>query len=190
LLYQEPPETASPRSSRPGSCAGRRAPPGRRSVTRCSAPSRDHDSCRNMHHFPPHRCPPRLKRPPPLLDPIRRLSCRRAATFSRSGIAERLSRRATIAEPATQALPSLIALSRSLAAFTGRTIRSTPVRGLRKCPWRFGPIFKASMVGFTLLSRSYYYLRRRSPAPPFPPDRQAGKRGAIRYDNCVASRVV
>ena len=33
----------------------------------------------------------------------------------------------------------------------------------------FGPIEKASMVGFTLLSRSYYYLRRRSidevPAP-------------------------
>ena len=38
---------------------------------------------------------------------------------------------------------------------------------------------KASMVGFTLLSRSYYYLRRRSPGPPFPPDhRQAGERGA------------
>ena len=37
------------------------------------------------------------------------------------------------------------------------------------------------MVGFTLLSRSYYYLRRRSPGPPFPPDhRQAGERGAIR----------
>jgi hypothetical protein len=37
------------------------------------------------------------------------------------------------------------------------------------------------MVGFTLLSRSYYYLRRRSPAPPFPPDhRQAGERVAIR----------
>jgi hypothetical protein len=35
------------------------------------------------------------------------------------------------------------------------------------------------MVGFTLLSRSYYYLRRRSPGPPFPPDhRQAGERGA------------
>jgi len=33
-----------------------------------------------------------------------------------------------------------------------------------------GPILKASMVGFTLLSRSYYYLRRRSPGPPFPPD--------------------
>jgi len=43
----------------------------------------------------------------------------------------------------------------------------------------FGPILKASMVGFTLLSRSYYYLRRRSPGPPFPPDhRQAGERGA------------
>ena len=32
------------------------------------------------------------------------------------------------------------------------------------------------MVGFTLLSRSYYYLRRQSPGPPFPPDhRQAGE---------------
>jgi len=40
-------------------------------------------------------------------------------------------------------------------------------------------IGKASMVGFTLVSRSYYYLRRRSPGPPFPPDhRQAGERGA------------
>jgi hypothetical protein len=45
----------------------------------------------------------------------------------------------------------------------------------------FGPILKASMVGFTLLSRSYYYLRRRSPGPPFPPDhRQAGERGATK----------
>ena len=36
------------------------------------------------------------------------------------------------------------------------------------------------MVGFILLSRSYYYLRRRSPGPPFPPDhRQAGERGPI-----------
>jgi hypothetical protein len=46
------------------------------------------------------------------------------------------------------------------------------------------------MVGFTLLSRSYYYLRRRSPGPPFPPDhRQAGERGAIRLiqnlDHCM-----
>ena len=39
------------------------------------------------------------------------------------------------------------------------------------------------MVGFTLLSRSYYYLRRRSPGPPFPPDhRQAGERGAIKRE--------
>ena len=44
---------------------------------------------------------------------------------------------------------------------------------------KIGPMRKASMVGFTLLSRSYYYLRRRSPGPPFPPDhRQAGERGA------------
>jgi hypothetical protein len=34
------------------------------------------------------------------------------------------------------------------------------------------------MVNFTLVSRSYYYLRRRSPGPPCPPDhRQAGERG-------------
>jgi hypothetical protein len=47
----------------------------------------------------------------------------------------------------------------------------------------FGLKKKASMVGFTLLSRSYYYLRRRSPGPPFPPDhRQAGERGAIIAD--------
>jgi hypothetical protein len=49
------------------------------------------------------------------------------------------------------------------------TIRSTPVRGLRKCPWRFCRFLKASMVGFTLVARCYYYLRRRSPGPPFPP---------------------
>jgi hypothetical protein len=62
-----------------------------------------------------------------------------------------------------------------------RTIRSTPVRGLRKCPWRFGRFLKASMLGFTLVSRSYYYLRRRSPAPPFPPDdRQAQGTGGYR----------
>jgi hypothetical protein len=39
-----------------------------------------------------------------------------------------------------------------------RTIRSTPVRGLRKGSGIFGPILKASMVGFTLLSRSYYTI--------------------------------
>jgi hypothetical protein len=38
------------------------------------------------------------------------------------------------------------------------------------------------MVGFTLVSHSYYYLRRRSPGPPFPPDHrlQAGERGATK----------
>jgi hypothetical protein len=53
---------------------------------------------------------------------------------------------------------------------------------LRKGSSCFGLILKASMVGFTLLSRSYYYLRRRSPGPPFPPDhRQAGERGATTH---------
>ena len=96
VCYQRPPRPGllgRARLLRRSSCSSR--PEERYTV--CSAPSRDHDSCRHLHHCPPHRCPPRLKRPPPLLDPIRRLSCRRAATFSRSGIAERLSRRATIA---------------------------------------------------------------------------------------------
>ena len=48
----------------------------------CNAPSRDHASRRHLHHCPLHRCPPRLKRPPPLLDPSRRLSCRHARTPS------------------------------------------------------------------------------------------------------------
>ena len=64
------------------------------------------------------------------------------------------------------------------ADFTYGTIRSTPVRGLRNCSPCFGRLLKASMVGFTLVSRSYYYLSTRSPAPPFPPDhRQAGEPG-------------
>jgi hypothetical protein len=38
------------------------------------------------------------------------------------------------------------------------------------------------MVGFTLLSRSYYYLRRRSPGPPyFPPDHRQAARGTGGY---------
>ena len=62
-------------------------------------------------------------------------------------------------------------------------VRQNPFFGsLRKDSSGFGLILKASMVGFTLLSRSYYYLRRRSPGPPFPPDhRQAGERGAITF---------
>jgi hypothetical protein len=35
------------------------------------------------------------------------------------------------------------------------------------------------MLGFTCLTLLYYYLRSRSPGPPFPPDhRQAGGTGA------------
>jgi hypothetical protein len=38
------------------------------------------------------------------------------------------------------------------------------------------------MVGFTLLSRFYYYLRRRSPGPPLPPDhRQARGTGGYNF---------
>jgi hypothetical protein len=48
--------------------------------------------------------------------------------------------------------------------------------------------FNASMVGFTkgftLLSRSYYYLRRRSPAPPFLPARPPSGRGTGGYYYC------
>jgi len=47
------------------------------------------------------------------------------------------------------------------------------VRWLRKGSSIFVLFFKASMVGFTFYySRALllYYLRRRSPGPPFPPD--------------------
>jgi hypothetical protein len=47
-----------------------------------------------------------------------------------------------------------------LAQFRVRALhtnnQSTPVRGLRKGSTLIGLILKASMVGFTLLSRSYY----------------------------------
>ena len=45
------------------------------------------------------------------------------------------------------------------------TIRSTSVRGLRKGPSLYGGLH----FSYTLVSRSYYYLRKRSPGPPFPP---------------------
>ena len=70
------------------------------------------------------------------------------------------------------------------------------LRRFTKCPlfwqpskrfklfWSYG--LKASMVGFTLVSRFYCYLRRprRSPDPPFPPDeaprpRPSGHAGEI-----------
>jgi len=63
-----------------------------------------------------------------------------------------------------------------------RTIRSTPVKGLRK-----GSVFWSYLKGLSgglhfSLALLLYYLRRRSPGPPFPPDhRQAGERGAIKY---------
>jgi len=52
-------------------------------------------------------------------------------------------------------------------------------RASRKGSCIFLSILTGLYGDFTLLSRSYYYLRRRSPGPPFPPDhRQAGERGA------------
>jgi hypothetical protein len=60
-----------------------------------------------------------------------------------------------------------------LACFTPAELRNT----LRKGPSLFGPFLKASMVGFTLLSRSYYYLRRRSPGPGPVPARPPSGRG-------------
>ena len=59
----------------------------------------------------------------------------------------------------------------------GRELRKNP----RKGSSFFGPLRKASMVGFiSNLAPLLNYLRRRSPGPPFPPDhRQTGERGAI-----------
>ena len=48
--------------------------------------------------------------------------------------------------------------------------------------WALGLMRKASMVGFTLLSRSYYYLRRRSPGPPLVPARPPSGRGTGGYN--------
>jgi hypothetical protein len=64
----------------------------------------------------------------------------------------------------------------------GQRIELHSKRGnLRKGSSFFGPMRKASMVGFiSNLAPLLNYLRRRSPGPPFPPDhRQAGERGAI-----------
>jgi hypothetical protein len=66
------------------------------------------------------------------------------------------------------------------------------VRGLRKCPWRFCRFLKASMVGFTLVSRSYYYLRRRRqsrpPVPARPPSTGRGSRGTGGYKKKLPSQ--
>ena len=170
------PATASPRSSRPGSCAGRRAPPGRRSVTRCSAPSRDHDSCRHLHHCPPH------------ISASLSSSSEAPATSSGSHSTSELSsrghlqplwhRRAALSArhdcgSRRRKLCLLAHRSLPLACFTPAELR----KNLRKGPSLFGPFLKASMVGFTLLSRSYYYLRRRSPGPGPVPARPPSGRG-------------
>ena len=79
----------------------------------------------------------------------------------------------------TDSRSSLLGRCRAPAAVAGELRKASKAS---KASPLFGLIGKASMVGFTLVSRSYYYLRRRSPGPPFPPDhRQAGERGAIRY---------
>ena len=79
----------------------------------------------------------------------------------------------------TDSRSSLLGRCRAPVAVAGelrkasKASKASPLFGLKK---------KASMVGFTLLSRSYYYLRRRSPGPPFLPDhRQALERGAINW---------
>jgi len=57
-----------------------------------------------------------------------------------------------------------------------RTIRSAPVRWLRKGSCIFGRCLHPWWASLQLVSRSYCYLRRRSPGPPFPPDAsQAGE---------------
>ena len=60
------------------------------------------------------------------------------------------------AERAASRTSFLNALSREQQSRKPRASKASPL---------FGPILKASMVGFTLLSCSYYYLRRRSPGP-------------------------
>ena len=82
--------------------------------------------------------------------------------------------RASATAPWVRPLVWRLQTRRPIADFLFRR-NFNPKGATRDC----GPIEKASM-GFTLVSRSYYYLRRRSPGPPFPPDhRQAGERGAI-----------
>jgi hypothetical protein len=58
-----------------------------------------------------------------------------------------------------------------------RTIRPTRSEGFEKVHLHFCRFLKASMVGFTLVPRSYYYLRRRSPGLPFLPDHRQGNGG-------------
>jgi hypothetical protein len=71
-----------------------------------------------------------------------------------------------------------------LAQFRVRTLhRNNQVNpGHQRASKRFKLFWshlKGLYGGLHFLSRSYYYLRRQSPGPPFPPDhRQAGERGA------------
>ena len=107
-------------------------------AARCSVPSRDHALRRHLHHCPRHRCPPHLMRPLPRMDPIRRPSCRHAlppSGFSRSGIAERLSRRDIItaagdagSTPASSLILSLASLLVSLARETTEDRRPAACR--------------------------------------------------------------
>ena len=116
----------------------------------------------------PPPSPPPLSPPPPLSTPV---------SPPASGTPHRgLSRKMSPMRPARPRFRrELPAGSSLLHALSGCGI------SLRKGSQCFGLfLFKASMVGSTLLSRSYYYMRRRSPGPPFPPDhRLAGERGAI-----------
>ena len=70
-----------------------------------------------------------------------------------------------------------------------RAIRSTPVRGPRKCSQFFGPILKASMVGFTLYSRALTTIcvdevktKSRPPVPARPPSGKGNATGGYNLE--------
>ena len=97
-----------------------------------------------------------------------------AATPPGSGAGTALSRRHDLYDN-PRGRPQAVNQAISRNNLAGRELRKNP----RKGSSFFGPLRKASMVGFiSNLAPLLNYLRRRSPGPPFPPDhRQTGERG-------------
>jgi hypothetical protein len=111
----------------------------------------------------PPPSPPPLSPPPPLSTPV---------SPPASGTPHRgLSRKMSPMRPARPRFRRELPAGTSLLhALSGCGI------SLRKGSQFFGLfLFKASMVGSTLLSRSYYYMRRRIPAPPVPARPPSGR---------------